>query len=254
MPDADKDLNLPPTTPPTPEAKAVSAQSDETPKPAAPPKPPVAPRGLTTNSDNATHSPSTHPLPGTNPTLGRKSIPVISRIVGEEVETAQVEQETAFACPNCGQESRPGELACSRCGYVFSAVGRTHKIADVAQGNKTTKPAGAILNDEGQPVTFEIGRESVTIVINETLVVGRGAGLPDDLQPGLDLTRFGAEEMGVSRRHLRLRRRGTLIYVSDMSSTNGTQLNGRKLIPDGERLIRNGDELRLGQLVMRVKF
>lgn len=245
MPDADKDLNLPLTPPPTTETKSVSAQPDPTPSPTDPNA--ASPTGQVT-------TPPTNPLPGTNPTLGRKSITVISRIVGEEVETAQVEQDSAFACPNCGTESRPGELACSHCGYVFSGIGRTHKIANVAQGSKTTKPAGSILNDEGKPVTFEVGGESVVIVINDTLVVGRGAGLPEDLQPGLDLTRFGAEEMGVSRRHLRLRRRGTLIYVSDMSSTNGTQLNGRKLIPDGERLIRTGDELRLGQLVLRVKF
>ena len=70
----------------------------------------------------------------------------------------------------------------------------------------------------------------------------------------VDLSAFGAEGMGVSRLHIRIRRKGILLYVADLDSTNGTHLNGRKLIPDGDRVLRDGDELYLGRLCIRVRF
>lgn len=81
-----------------------------------------------------------------------------------------------------------------------------------------------------------------------------GRAFAPDQQNVLDLTRFDAHNKGVSRQHAVLRRRGTHLVVSDMGSTNGTFLNGEQLEPGKEYVVRNGDHLSLGMLMLAVFF
>jgi hypothetical protein len=73
--------------------------------------------------------------------------------------------------------------------------------------------------------------------------------------PVVDLTDCKAIDKGVSRRHAAIVRRdtGTLSLV-DQDSGNGTYLNGQRLIPNQPRILRDGDEIRLGHLVVYVRF
>jgi pSer/pThr/pTyr-binding forkhead associated (FHA) protein len=107
---------------------------------------------------------------------------------------------------------------------------------------------------EQKPIIFEIDGQTVTLPVADVITVGRAHAPTDPNQPHVDLSAFGAEDRGVSRVHLRIRRKGILVYVSDLHSTNGTHLNGRKLIPDGERLLRDGDELYLSRMLIKVHF
>jgi pSer/pThr/pTyr-binding forkhead associated (FHA) protein len=70
----------------------------------------------------------------------------------------------------------------------------------------------------------------------DDLVVGR---------KGCDLSLGGA---GVSRHHcdLTVDARGRLVVV-DRGSTNGTFVNGERLAPQRARVVRVGDELRIGE-------
>src|SRR3984885_8263353 len=52
----------------------------------------------------------------------------------------------------------------------------------------------------------------------------------------------------VSRRHAEIRPRGGSWVLSDLGSTNGSQLNGRRI--DGSEVLREGDEIELGESVM----
>lgn len=81
-----------------------------------------------------------------------------------------------------------------------------------------------------------------------------GRAFAPDQQNVLDLTRFDAHNKGVSRQHAVLRRRDTHLVVSDMGSTNGTFLNGEQLEPGKEYVVRNGDHLSLGMLMLAVFF
>jgi pSer/pThr/pTyr-binding forkhead associated (FHA) protein len=45
-----------------------------------------------------------------------------------------------------------------------------------------------------------------------------------------------------------------LLKVIDLCSTNGTYLNGQRLLPQQSRILRDGDELRLGNLAMQVQY
>ncbi len=92
------------------------------------------------------------------------------------------------------------------------------------------------------------------VPVAEVITIGRTSDIPDDSRPDVDLSAFGAGDKGVSRKHIKIKRKNILVYVADLGSTNGTLLNGRRLIPNAERLLRNGDELQLGRLKIKVKF
>jgi hypothetical protein len=148
-----------------------------------------------------------------------------------------------------------GEPACPHCGADLNEQGAswTHYVAGGPMPPRT-RTAGEVTVAERKPIILEINGERLSLPLAEVVTLGRRYDNAPPGQPHVDLTRFGAEECGVSRLHVRLRRKGTLVYVADMGSLNGTHLNGRRLIPDGERLLRNGDELCLGRLRIRVRF
>ncbi len=85
-------------------------------------------------------------------------------------------------------------------------------------------------------------------------VIGRSEG--STMKPDIDLSAHSAGEMGVSRLHVALQynAKNNLLSVSDMKSANGTYINGQKLFPQEVRVLRDGDELRLGRLMMRAYF
>ena len=72
-------------------------------------------------------------------------------------------------------------------------------------------------------------------VQGEGLVIGRA-----DLDP---------EDVLVSRRHVLLTRRGSGLWLQD-TSLNGTRVNGKRVF--GEVLLQRGDEIEIGQSVLRV--
>ena len=54
------------------------------------------------------------------------------------------------------------------------------------------------------------------------------------------------ENQFVSRRHFQVRFELDVFYISDLGSTNGTYLNGSKLNPNEEQILRDGDRIGLG--------
>jgi pSer/pThr/pTyr-binding forkhead associated (FHA) protein len=72
--------------------------------------------------------------------------------------------------------------------------------------------------------------------------------------PDVDLSQSKGLEMGVSRHHASMTRREGALYVIDENSANGTYLNGQRLVAEQPRIVRDGDDIRMGRLVMRVSF
>ncbi|MDZ4766744.1 MAG: FHA domain-containing protein [Chloroflexota bacterium] len=74
-------------------------------------------------------------------------------------------------------------------------------------------------------------------------------------KPDVDLTAHGAVDLGVSRKHVTILRKeeGSLTII-DRAAQNGTFLNGNRLVANQARILRDGDELRLGKLVLLVRF
>lgn len=67
-------------------------------------------------------------------------------------------------------------------------------------------------------------------------------------KPDVDLAAHEARDKGVSRRHAVLVRYRGALHVIDLSSVNGTFLNGKRLLPDVPYPVNSGDQLSLANL------
>jgi pSer/pThr/pTyr-binding forkhead associated (FHA) protein len=96
-------------------------------------------------------------------------------------------------------------------------------------------------------------REPITISVQGNVTLGRQATMPGS-RTHIDLEQFEAFDKGVSRVHATLRRINDVFEVEDLNSANGTYINGQPLLPGKTHTLKNSDELRLGNLRMRVYF
>lgn len=85
------------------------------------------------------------------------------------------------------------------------------------------------------------------------VVIGR-ADPVSKFFPDIDLTPYGALESGVGRRHARLAVEGGQLVIEDLDSTNGTLLNGQKLAARQLQPLKDGDQIQLGKLVLRIQL
>ncbi len=99
-----------------------------------------------------------------------------------------------------------------------------------------------------------VGTPSVLQVqVREAMVIGR---MDRDrlAYPDIDLEPFNAHLLGVSRQHTAISARNSRMTVRDLHSVNGTYLNGERLMPDRDYVLRHGDVLMLGRLQLQVIF
>jgi len=83
-------------------------------------------------------------------------------------------------------------------------------------------------------------------------ILGRASS--SDKAIAVDLSKYYARVLGVSREHAAIRYSATGWTIEDLGSTNGTYLNGTKLAAHQPQALRNGDTVRLGQLTLFVYF
>lgn len=99
-----------------------------------------------------------------------------------------------------------------------------------------------------------IGTEIVlTVQLADRLTIGRQE-LDTSHQVDIDLTPYAGREKGISRRHATLYRTRHTLSLVDLNSTNGTYLNGVRLVPHQPRLLRDGDEICLGNMRFHTHF
>jgi hypothetical protein len=72
--------------------------------------------------------------------------------------------------------------------------------------------------------------------------------------PDVDLTAYAGYRLGVSRKHAVIRLQNKRLEIYDLGSSNGTTLNGVRLAAHQPHLLRDGDEIALGKMVIRVIF
>src|SRR5438093_2255741 len=127
----------------------------------------------------------------------------------------------ASICPYCGKLHRIGELICPACGLSVSSAGKTRLIdlGDI-KPSPQKRPLYAGLVSGLKPITFHIESRCITLPTREEIVVGRRTENADAVQPDVDLGSFSADELGVSRCHIRISYKATLVYVVDLGSLN----------------------------------
>jgi signal transduction histidine kinase/pSer/pThr/pTyr-binding forkhead associated (FHA) protein len=93
--------------------------------------------------------------------------------------------------------------------------------------------------------------QSFGLDIYGDIEIGRG----DDSGPEyVDLSRYNALELGVSRRHIRLRPSESSLMVMDLGSTNQTRKNGRPIGVNTPYALIDEDILGLGALQLRLRI
>lgn len=162
-------------------------------------------------------------------------------------------------CPNCQRENPESGKICIYCGMPLvddlrNVATRTLEDTDFEEGQPRWGTArfsarmNLVVTVRGTKKKFIFDAEEV-----DELIIGRKD--PDTGEsPPIDLDEFDALEKGVSRRHAAIVRREGALNVVDMGSPNGTYLNGQRLVALQPRVLRDGDDVRLGHLVLHIAF
>jgi hypothetical protein len=86
-------------------------------------------------------------------------------------------------------------------------------------------------------------------VSRSPILLGRASDA-EDYRPDFDMT-FYDEGDYVSRRHARITKGRTGYHITDLGSSNGTTVNGQPLDAQRARLLRNGDRIKVGLVVIQ---
>jgi hypothetical protein len=165
-----------------------------------------------------------------------------------------------IVCPYCGSQNRNGVLFCEECGQGLQSntsgtVLPTRQL-DPASNDLAAKATwGTARFGQDASIIIHVRDASEPVILQpaKRTVLGR-SDVTSTQKPDLDLTPYGALEKGVSRIHAAIYRNEDTLTLVDMGSANGTHLNGQRLVPEQPRILRDGDEIRLGKLVAHVYF
>ena len=161
-------------------------------------------------------------------------------------------------CPYCGFSNREGILFCEDCGESLVSIASftmTRNLDSAPDAITGKNNWGTARFQRGTSIVIHVRDNPEPIVLEpaEETVIGR-ADEASGNKPALDLTPYGAQEKGVSRIHAALRRGEETLTLVDLGSINGTHLNGQRLIPNQPRVLRDGDEVRLGMMICHIYF
>ena len=93
----------------------------------------------------------------------------------------------------------------------------------------------------------------LVLQFDETIILGR-EDETEDGESTLDLTPFGGNEKGVSRRHAAIRRIKNSVVLVDLGSSNNSYINGQRLASHEPQILIEGDEIRLGNLSATISY
>jgi hypothetical protein len=171
--------------------------------------------------------------------------------------TGEVEQVVWVTCPNCGKANQQHEVFCYSCGQLLEsgkAGGATIVFQDAGDTHEKDffgDDSVLALRVRGSTNFFELRPQNAM----HELIIGRSSD-GSAMSPDVDLKDRKGADLGVSRMHLSIRYdpENHEVLATDLGSANGSFINGQRLMPKEVRLLRHGDELRLGKLVLAVSF
>jgi|SRR5688572_28076074 len=162
-------------------------------------------------------------------------------------------------CPVCKLSNDVKAIVCQHCGAPLgqdvTGVPTTKRVEDSFEFTEEIKeqvvraptppPLGMLLFllNKGEPVAF---------MIEEEFVLGRVGGSTAEAM--VDLTNYDAFVMGVSRRHALIRAAGEKYVLIDLNSSNGTWLNGQRLVPTRTYDLPSGGVIQLGRMGLIVTY
>ena len=163
-----------------------------------------------------------------------------------------------YVCWQCKHEHQQDVTVCEQCGAVNHKTIMIENDADAGKLS-TFQSVGSQESDADKlmfinELALQIGDEQLVVPINKRVIFGRDIPTNHEYN-GIDLTRFKAHEMGVSRRHADLRRvTANRLILIDLGSTNGTHINGKHLTPFKAYALKHNDQLKFGRLSLSIQL
>lgn len=152
----------------------------------------------------------------------------------------------AYFCKNCCAELDRGRLPnTKKIGFDDLGILDTkHKLPTIAPSPpENTSPLSLVIMETREVIPLEASSKDIILGRN-----GEGTSpLPD-----INLASNGGLKSGISRQHAMIKVDNLSYYITDLSSTNGTRINGEKIIPHQDHLLYHGDLLSLGRLLIQV--
>jgi hypothetical protein len=177
--------------------------------------------------------------------------PVVENVPPPGADAKQI------ACPHCGKLNGATAVLCYSCGCVLIEQSSPFATVTLESGDGPAQDdsyfgpnATLVLHVRGSNKTYRVQPQKE----QHEVIIGRSDG--SSMQPDVDLADQNAGQIGVSRLHLSIQysSKHNTISISDLNSANGTFVNGQKLHPHEVRVLRHGDELRLGRMVFQILF
>lgn len=163
-----------------------------------------------------------------------------------------------YICWRCGHENEIDSVACESC----SAVNPTTVAVDETPSRNMNIfrkqlqdqiDENAKLNADSH-IILHIKKKQVTVALQKRTLMGRDLHDEDEVAV-IDLGEYGAHEAGVSRYHAELRLDGyNQLTITDIGSSNGTYVNGKRLLPLAPRVVVDRDSIYLGNLRFQIEF
>lgn len=165
-----------------------------------------------------------------------------------------------IVCSNCKHANMSGAMFCAECGAQLAVVDSftTQNIStgQVRQemGKKASSPSSTVppvaLNNWVTLHLMDTGQVLPLAERNEFTLGRISEGQP--IMPDIDFSPYQAYASGVSRLHAVIKRDANRVLLVDLGSANGTYVNGKRLDPNTEHILNNGDVVALGKLKIQV--
>lgn len=199
------------------------------------------------------------PVNSTSQEVGASAAGISSPMpVSSDAGDGGVEQESPLTyAPSAAESAVPVLEPAAEAGTLGSNVAAGMGAAAAGMGAQAATSAGEaqtpIAGQNGKSgmarlVVISTGAE-LSLPEQEEITVGR-EDPSSGIFPDVDLTPFGGEEGGVSRRHARLLHVSGDYYVEDLQSTNYTKLDGQRLPAHVRERLEDGARLDFGRIAM----
>lgn len=174
-------------------------------------------------------------------------IPIQSSPVPQITPPPTAPHPRKTTCPLCQKTLLPADFpSCLLCGYILTLT-PLPLIVRVASAptlhlhwSVTVSVDPSLDRDPNPAIPCPREQPEVTHEINsEEWIIGRHDAQPP---PSLPL-----RDPGISRRHAALLQQGTSLWLLDLGSTNGTELNGTTVEAWQKLQLQSGDEITLGR-------
>jgi hypothetical protein len=155
------------------------------------------------------------------------------------------------ACPTCYWENPANAIECEKCRTTLKRKGTTNLLSPDVLPRYNDAPLLDV--PPGVLVLAVAGHTDAPLVLPPYRNVYLGRQFPGE-NPPIDLTPFGAHELGVSRQHALLVANEQGYMIEDLASSNGTWLNTLMLSPYVRYEVRSCDRVQLGRLPLYIYF